>query len=124
MGEQKSDKCHWPVCNTEFARQRDCKRHEQLHSNYWPFECEGCGTKFARMDTLNKHLRSEGGAEGAKEVAGEKKDTMGGEEVKPVVGGSTFQRRIEVWMVLVRGLGTVIWGCWVFRFVFLSFFAR
>ncbi|GLB34412.1 putative zinc finger, C2H2 type [Lyophyllum shimeji] len=46
-----------------FARQHDCKRHEQLHKNYRAFNCEGCGKQFARMDALNRHLKSEGGAE-------------------------------------------------------------
>jgi len=66
--EQKPYKCHWPGCGKGFARQHDCKRHEQLHSNFRPFECEGCRKQFARMDALNRHLRSEAGAECAKVV--------------------------------------------------------
>jgi len=50
------------------ARQHDCKRHEQLHSNFGPFECEGCRKQFARMDALNRHLRSETGVECARIV--------------------------------------------------------
>ncbi|KAF5382231.1 hypothetical protein D9615_004268 [Tricholomella constricta] len=64
--EEKPFQCHWPGCGKGFARQHDCKRHEQLHTNYRPFSCEGCGKQFARMDALNRHLRSEGGAECAK----------------------------------------------------------
>ena len=66
--EQKPYKCHWPGCDKGFARQHDCKRHEQLHSNYRPFICEGCGKNFARMDALNRHLRSEAGGECARVV--------------------------------------------------------
>ncbi|KAF8176634.1 hypothetical protein K438DRAFT_1607369, partial [Mycena galopus ATCC 62051] len=61
--EEKPFLCKWPGCGKGFARQHDCKRHEQLHTNYRPFCCEGCGKQFARMDALNRHLRSEGGAE-------------------------------------------------------------
>ncbi|GLB40533.1 putative zinc finger, C2H2 type [Lyophyllum shimeji] len=61
--EEKPFQCHWPGCGKGFARQHDCKRHEQLHTNYRPFNCEGCGKQFARMDALNRHLKSEGGAE-------------------------------------------------------------
>ncbi|KAF7336937.1 Calcineurin responsive transcriptional factor [Mycena venus] len=61
--EEKSFLCKWPGCGKGFARQHDCKRHEQLHTNYRPFPCEGCKKPFARMDALNRHLRSEGGAE-------------------------------------------------------------
>ncbi|KAG2018305.1 krueppel-like factor 16 [Coprinopsis cinerea AmutBmut pab1-1] len=65
--EEKPFVCHWPGCGKGFARQHDCKRHEQLHTNYRPFTCEGCNRQFARMDALNRHLRSEGGAECAKQ---------------------------------------------------------
>jgi len=61
--EEKPFQCKWPGCGKGFARQHDCKRHEQLHSNYRPFTCDGCNKNFARMDALNRHLRSEGGAE-------------------------------------------------------------
>jgi len=74
--EQKPYKCHWPGCEKGFARQHDCKRHEQLHSNYRPFICDGCGKNFARMDALNRHLKSEAGLECAK-VAEEKKEGPG-----------------------------------------------
>ena len=66
--EEKPYKCHWPGCGKWFARQHDCKRHEQLHSNFRPFECEGCRKQFARMDALNRHLRSESGVEYARVV--------------------------------------------------------
>ncbi|CAK5269462.1 unnamed protein product [Mycena citricolor] len=59
--EEKPFLCKWPGCGKGFARQHDCKRHEQLHTNYRPFTCEGCSKQFARMDALNRHLRSDGG---------------------------------------------------------------
>ncbi|KAJ7017401.1 hypothetical protein C8F04DRAFT_1017795 [Mycena alexandri] len=61
--EEKPFLCKWPGCGKRFVRQHDCKRHEQLHTNYQPFNCDGCGKMFARMDALNRHLRSEDGAE-------------------------------------------------------------
>ncbi|KAL1703575.1 hypothetical protein EV121DRAFT_260676 [Schizophyllum commune] len=64
--EEKPFRCHWPGCGKGFARQHDCKRHEQLHTNYRPFQCEGCRKQFARMDALNRHLKSEGGVECAR----------------------------------------------------------
>ena len=53
--EERPFQCKWPGCGKGFARQIDCKRHEQLHSNYRPFTCEGCNKTFARMDALNRH---------------------------------------------------------------------
>ena len=32
--EEKLYKCHWPGCGKGFAKEHDCKRHEQLHSNF------------------------------------------------------------------------------------------
>ncbi|TFL04221.1 hypothetical protein BDV98DRAFT_469196, partial [Pterulicium gracile] len=61
--EEKPYLCPWPGCGKGFARQHDCKRHEQLHTNYRPFTCDGCQKQFARMDALNRHLKSENGLE-------------------------------------------------------------
>ncbi|KAK1227759.1 Homeobox protein tos8 [Marasmius sp. AFHP31] len=55
--------CQWPGCGKDFARHHDYKRHEQAHSNHRVFQCEGCHKPFARMEALNRHLRSEGSAD-------------------------------------------------------------
>ena len=56
--EERPFKCHWPGCDKGFARQHDCKRHEQLHQNIRPYTCHGCARTFARMDALNRHCES------------------------------------------------------------------
>ena len=53
--EEKPYQCKWPGCGKGFARQHDCKRHENLHLNIRPYPCEGCKKNFARMDALNRH---------------------------------------------------------------------
>ena len=53
--DEKPFMCPWPECGKGFARQHDCKRHQQLHSDTRPHECGGCGKQFARMDALNRH---------------------------------------------------------------------
>ena len=91
--EEKPYKCHWPGCEKGFARQHDCKRHEQLHSNFRPFECEGCRKQFARMDALNRHLRSEAGVECARFVErgkGSGDDVMGDMESVYDMNGMTM----------------------------------
>ncbi|KZO95542.1 hypothetical protein CALVIDRAFT_457889, partial [Calocera viscosa TUFC12733] len=50
-------------CGKSFARQHDCRRHEALHSKTQAYACAHCGKSFSRMDALNRHLRSDGGAE-------------------------------------------------------------
>lgn len=56
-------------CGKAFARENDCKRHEKNHGAR-QFVCGetlpdgsswGCGSKFARLDTLQEHHRSAGG---------------------------------------------------------------
>lgn len=63
--DQRPFKCDWPGCGRSFARTHDCKRHQNLHLNIKPYSCEACGKTFARLDALNRHHKSEGGACGA-----------------------------------------------------------
>jgi hypothetical protein len=60
------------VCGKMFARQHDQKRHGSLHSGEKNFVCKGelelqpgtmwgCGSRFARPDSLGEHFRSETG---------------------------------------------------------------
>ena len=78
--------CHWPGCGKGFARQHDCKRHQQLHSNFRLFECEGCRKQFAKMDALNRHMRSEAGM-GCARILERRKGAGGGGGMVNVGGG-------------------------------------
>jgi len=87
--DEKPFQCKWPGCGKGFARQHDCKRHEQLHSNHRPFTCDGCRKPFARLDALNRHLRSEGGSGclKAQELNPDHQATTGSLKVEPDAGG-------------------------------------
>lgn len=64
--DERPYKCTYDGCPKSivgFARQHDCKRHMLLHDGVRPFECEGCGKKFARLDALTRHHKSEQGQE-------------------------------------------------------------
>ncbi|KAL1405538.1 hypothetical protein Q8F55_009176 [Vanrija albida] len=64
--DERPYKCLYDGCakaTVGFARQHDCKRHMLLHEGLRPFECEGCGKKFARLDALTRHHKSEQGQE-------------------------------------------------------------
>jgi len=54
--------CGYQGCMRAFARQHDRKRHYNLHLGFKPHVCSHCGRAFARLDALNRHLRSDGGA--------------------------------------------------------------
>ncbi|TIC14589.1 hypothetical protein E3Q15_01706 [Wallemia mellicola] len=52
--------CSFDGCGKAFARQHDKKRHEALHQdNNKPYKCLGCSKKFARIDGLARHHKSD-----------------------------------------------------------------
>lgn len=75
-------KCQY--CPKVFARLHDRKRHENLHGGQKNFKCEGylrngvtkwgCGKKFARLDALSRHFRTETGYLCIKQFMDEEKE--------------------------------------------------
>ncbi|ODN94311.1 hypothetical protein L198_05167 [Cryptococcus wingfieldii CBS 7118] len=64
--DERPYKCLYEGCpkaTIGFARQHDCKRHMLLHEGLRLFECDACGKKFARLDALTRHHKSEQGQE-------------------------------------------------------------
>ncbi|CAB4392267.1 unnamed protein product [Rhizophagus irregularis] len=53
--------CGYQGCMRAFARQHDRKRHYNLHLGFKPHVCSHCSRAFARLDALNRHLRSDSG---------------------------------------------------------------
>ncbi|KAJ7184945.1 hypothetical protein C8R46DRAFT_826670, partial [Mycena filopes] len=51
--------CGWAGCARAFARQHDCRRHEQLHARHRErereFTCVGCGRGFSSVEALSRH---------------------------------------------------------------------
>ncbi|CAG8534557.1 9149_t:CDS:2 [Paraglomus occultum] len=62
--------CNYSGCPRAFARQHDLKRHQKLHLGLKPHVCRNCGRAFARLDALNRHLRSDNAAQCAQNVSG------------------------------------------------------
>ncbi|KAJ7184967.1 hypothetical protein C8R46DRAFT_824258, partial [Mycena filopes] len=53
--------CGWAGCERAFARQHDCRRHEQRHARDLErerereFACAGCGWGFSSVEALSRH---------------------------------------------------------------------
>ncbi|XP_066972215.1 zinc finger protein OZF-like isoform X1 [Macrobrachium rosenbergii] len=52
---KKEYKCH--LCNREFGRRANLKRHLMSHTGEKPFDCPHCDKKFSLKSTLHNHVR-------------------------------------------------------------------
>lgn len=69
--------CPVPGCDKRFARRHDMNRHHDLHTNKKQHVCELCQRRFARLDALNRHLKTTNGTCTATSGPGEDGDSSG-----------------------------------------------